>query len=266
MKNNIVFLLSVSLIFSLNSCNLQTTKAKPNNFEYQYGGIVRGNKDLKEIALVFTGGDYADGGFQIMSTLERQKIKASFFYTGDFYNNEENQKLISLQVKQGHYLGAHSDKHLLYCDWTNLDSLLVTKDEFTIDLQENYTKMEKFGIKKNDAPYFLPPYEWYNDTISSWTKDLNLQLVNMTRGTLSAADYTTPEMKNYRNSEVIYNSIINYEEQTEFGLNGFMLLIHIGTHPDRKDKFYYKLDDLIKTLKNKGYRFLKVDELLSVNY
>ena len=30
----------------------------------------------------------------------------------------------------------------------------------------NYSAMEKFGIKKKEARYFIPPYEWYNDSIS----------------------------------------------------------------------------------------------------
>ena len=41
-----------------------------------------------------------------------------------------------------------------------------------------------------------------------------------------------------------------------------MLLIHIGTHPDRTDKFYNRLDDLIKELKTRGYSFVRVDEMM----
>jgi peptidoglycan/xylan/chitin deacetylase (PgdA/CDA1 family) len=111
----------------------------------------------------------------------------------------------------------------------------------------------------------LPPYEWYNDSISAWTKSLGFQLINYTPGTLSHADYTTPEMPNYRNSEVIYRSIINFERESARGLNGFILLSHIGTSPDRKDKFYYKLDVLITELKTRGYHFKRIDELLSID-
>jgi hypothetical protein len=39
------------------------------------------------------------------------------------------------------------------------------------------------------------------------------------------------------------------------GLNGFYLLLHIGTHPDRNDKFYYRLEELIGELRKRGYRF-----------
>ena len=162
--------------------------------------------------------------------------------------------------KDGHYLGAHSDKHLLYCDWTRRDSLLVTRDEFSEDLLANYREMEKFGIGQEDAPYFLPPYEWYNDSISQWTKDLGFTLVNFSPGTISHADYTTPDMKNYRSSESIYSSIMQYESKK--GMNGYILLIHIGTDPKRTDKLYNRLDELITELTQKGYRFMRIDELL----
>jgi peptidoglycan/xylan/chitin deacetylase (PgdA/CDA1 family) len=41
------------------------------------------------------------------------------------------------------------------------------------------------------------------------------------------------------------------------------LLMHIGAGPDRKDKFYVRLPELIKYLKQKGYQFQTVDQLLT---
>ena len=49
------------------------------------------------------------------------------------------------------------------------------------------------------------------------------------------------------------------------GLNGFILLVHIGTDPRRADKFYRYLPELIHELKADGYRFVKIDELLTEN-
>src|SRR5690606_6115223 len=112
--------------------------------------------------------------------------------------------------RNGHYLGAHSDKHLLYCDWSKRDSLLVSKQAFTDDLLQNYAEMKKFGVKKQDAKFFLPPYEWYNGTIPQWTSELGLDLINFPPGTRSTADYATPDVKGYRSSDEIYQSIMNY--------------------------------------------------------
>ena len=218
---------------------------------------------MKKLALVFTGDEFADGGEHILSVLKNQQIPGSFFLTGNFYRNQGFEKIIRSLLSDGHYLGAHSDRHLLYCDWNNRDSLLVTKEEFINDLENNYKVTKKFGISKKEALYFLPPYEWYNDTISNWIKSMDLQLINFTPGTLSNADYTTPDMPNYRGSEVIYQSIIDFESENENGLNGFILLSHIGTAPEREDKFYNYLDALITVMKTKGYKFIRIDELLN---
>jgi peptidoglycan/xylan/chitin deacetylase (PgdA/CDA1 family) len=161
---------------------------------------------------------------------------------------------------QGHYLGAHGDKHLLYCDWMKRDSLLVTHQQFKDDLQANYNEMKRFRIAPERARYFLPPYEWYNDSIAAWTKSEGLQLINFSSGTISHADYTTPNMRNYRNSDEIFKSIIAYEKNK--GMNGFILLVHIGTDSNRTDKFYQRLTELIHDLKDKGYHFEKIDYLL----
>lgn len=138
----------------------------------------------------------------------------------------------------------------------------MTEQQFRNDLLANYTELKKYGTAKTKAAFFLPPYEWYNDSIAAWTKEMGLQLINFTPGTKSTADYTTPDMKNYRSAEEIYQSIIGYEQGKTSGLNGFILLVHIGTDPGRTDKFYYKLPQLIQSLKVKGYQFQTVNQLL----
>jgi peptidoglycan/xylan/chitin deacetylase (PgdA/CDA1 family) len=194
--------------------------------------------------------------------LKAQRVKASFFFTGRFYRNPAFTPVIQQLVRQGHFLGVHSDQHLLYCDWVKRDSLLVTRQQFTTDLENNYAAMLSFGIQKKQAQFFLPPYEWYNDTIAAWTKELGLQLISFTPGTRSNADYTTPAMKNYRSSAAIMESIGQYESRHTTGLNGFILLLHIGTDAARTDKLYRQLPQLLSMLKEKGYDLVRVDELL----
>lgn len=238
--------------------------AQPSDPPYQthHGAIVRGDTARPELALVFTGDTYAEGGDFISGVLIDQGIQGSFFFTGKFYRNPDFKPLIISLLKNGHYLGAHSDQHLLYCDWNQRDSLLVTKQEFTRDLLDNYRSMQRFGICREDALFFIPPYEWYNDSIAQWTRALGLELVNITYGTLSHADYTIPGSSGYRSSKEIYESILDYEAAAPKGLNGFILLVHIGTASERTDKFYYHLDQLLKELKSRSYSFKRIDELL----
>jgi peptidoglycan/xylan/chitin deacetylase (PgdA/CDA1 family) len=234
----------------------------PMVIEFDHGAIIRGNTNKKQIALVFTADEFADGGEIILSTLREQHLKGSFFFTGRFYRNPAFQSLIKQAKTQGHYLGPHSNEHLLYCDWTNRDSLLVSKETFTNDLTANLNAIEQYGIKRNEIKYFIPPYEWFNDSIALWTKQMGIQLINYSPGTKSTGDYTTPDMRNYKSSDEIYQSIFNKEKTDPNGLNGFILLIHFGTDPKRTDKFYNRLGKLITELKHKGYKFASLDELI----
>ena len=222
------------------------------------GGIVRGDASTKQLSLVFTGHEYADGANVIREVLKKHHIKGTFFLTGDFYR--KYPALVRNLQKEGHYMGPHSDKHLLYADWQNRDSTLIARPEFEKDLDNNYRAMEKGGLKIESPRYLMPPYEWYNREISDWAKAMDVQIVNFTPGTTSNADYTTPGMKNYLSSETIYHNILQYEEKNS--LSGFMLLIHIGTDPTRSDKFYDCLDELIGELKNREYKFIRIDGLL----
>ncbi len=227
------------------------------------GAIVRGDVSARRMALIFTGGSFADGGPHIRSVLRARGVRAGFFFTGDFYRAAEFEGLIRGLAADGHYLGPHSDKHLLYCDWADRSRTLVTRDEFRADLLANYREMERFGVSRAAAPFFIPPYEWYNAEIAGWCREMGLTLFNFTPGTSSNADYTTPDMKEYLGSDAIYDRILSYEQTDPHGMNGFILLVHIGTDPARTDKLYLRLGALLDELSRRGYSFVRIDELLT---
>ena len=215
----------------------------------------------KNIALVFTGDEYGDGLTSIEQTLNKEKIKSSFFFTGRFYRNPAfKQSLLQLKNTQ-HYLGPHSNDHLLYADWQKRDSLLVTYDQFTEDLNKNMEAMELLGIPTNTVRYFIPPYEWWNDSIATWTHWRGMELFSFTPNTFTNADYTWPQMgKLYRSSDTLMNKLLRLSDAQ---LNGNILLIHAGTDPRRTDKLYSRLGELIQLLKKRGFTFKRIDELLN---
>ncbi len=248
---------TASLTYYLSSLQAEGAKRKRwDHLTLDEGAVVRMDSTRNVIYLVFTGHEFADGGTTIRKTLRRHGIKASFFFTGDFYRSTHNQELIKALHGEGHYLGPHSDKHLLYASWNNRDSLLVTKEQFLADLRDNFQAMNTLGIAKINAPVFLPPYEWHNSQIAEWCTEVGVRLVNFTPGTRSNADYTVPGVdRNYRSSEEIQKSILKYASSRPGAMNGFVLLMHIGTDPRRTDKLYRRLDGIIAELKNRGYEF-----------
>jgi endoglucanase len=218
-----------------------------------FGAIIRHKPEGKKIYLCFTGHEYADGAASIRQVLKKAGIKASFFFTGDFLR--QFPAAAKDLKSDGHYIGPHSDKHLLYCSWERQDSTLIDKPTFLKDLGANYTALEQLGIRRQDAMYFMPPYEWYNKEIAEWSQEAGVKIVNFTAGTGTNADYTWPGLPNYRSSKELYSKVLSLEQESPQKFNGAHLLIHIGTDPRRTDKFYTYLPQLIKHLREKGYAF-----------
>ncbi len=228
------------------------------------GAIVRGPRVHKKIALEFTGGDFADGGTIILDNLKQRNAKASFFFIGDFYRNPKFKPLIQRIKQKGHYLGAHSDKHPLYASWDDPPKLLINQKQFDADLENNLRTMQDLhGIDRAQARYYIPPYEHYTQEIADWTAAWGMVLINLTRGTRSHTDYMQDGDPKFVPATDIVKSILDHERTDPDGLNGFLLLMHIGSGPERtRDHLYNHLGGLMNELISRGYEFVRVDELL----
>src|SRR5678815_1287304 len=148
---------TASLVYLLAAKESEANTTK--KFTYSHGAIVRGDSTKKEIALVFTADEFGEGLPVIIKTLHDQNIKGSFFFTGRFYRNEKYQLHIQQLNKDEHYLGLHSNNHLLYNDWNKRDSLLVTQDQFNADIENNLNAMKLEEITIGHPQYFIPPFE-----------------------------------------------------------------------------------------------------------
>jgi peptidoglycan/xylan/chitin deacetylase (PgdA/CDA1 family) len=234
----------------------------PDPFEYRDGGVVRGSRAQRQLAVVFTGHEFAEGGGAILDAFAQRRAAASFFLTGDFLRQPEFAPLIRRMLAEGHYVGPHSDRHRLYCDWTPDRRTLVTRPEFEADLDGNLRELDRFGVPGVRAGFFLPAYEHFNREIADWTQLSGLTLVNLTPGTRAAADYTTTNDAHYVTSEAIVESIRRHEATDPAGLNGFVLLMHLGAGPGRSDKLHQALPELLDWLGKRGYAFVRIDRLL----
>ncbi|HWB28829.1 MAG TPA: glycoside hydrolase family 9 protein [Chitinophagaceae bacterium] len=249
---------TASLIYLLAAQQAQAN----GRYTIQQGGIVRGDSTKKEVALVFTGDEFGDGLPSITGTLQKHGIHGSFFFTGRFYRTAAFTPWLKQLYKNGNYLSSHSNMHLLYNDWTKRDSLLVTKQVFMDDMKASFGAMQSLGIDTSKIKYFIPPYEWWNDTIAAWSRQMGLQVVCFTPGVRTNADYTYPGMPSYKSSDWVMQSIQQQIAGNANSLNGAIILIHAGTDPRRPDKFYNRLENLVTYLQAKGYAFKRIDELL----
>jgi peptidoglycan/xylan/chitin deacetylase (PgdA/CDA1 family) len=93
--------------------------------------------------------------------------------------------------------------------------------------------------------------------------DMGYSLVNPTKGMLTGMDWTSPGASNYISTEKILENLWKYEEENTF--NGVVLLIHAMNYPDRtdEDRPYNHLGDIIDTLKEKGYTFKTLYDVIA---
>ncbi len=189
-----------------------------------------------------------------------------------------HQSVLTRILKEGHYLGPHSDQHLLYCPWEGSKKTLVSREVFESDLKANERKIEsfesRFGFQHSEerkwaasqgrsVRYWLPAFEWYNQEIANWSRELGFTLVNFTPGTRSNADYMQDDDPHFITSKAIFDSILKCEESDAHGLNGFILLMHLGVGPGRTDKMSDRFGQLLDELQQRGYELVRVDELLA---
>lgn len=263
MKNlaKISALLLVSAV--LFSCN-NSKPAAPVFVTDEYGVVEKINPQNKEVYLVFTGHySHADSGrfenfdgvVPVLNTLEEKGVKGSFFPTGVCFDVERYQEPVRRIIAGGHYLSSHSYAHLLLCDENDRSISLVSEDSLRADFAIMENRLEGYGLTKEQYCWLIPPYEVYDQKAVDVMKDMGYRLVNPTSGFITGMDWTSPGADNYHSTEMILKQLWEYEQQNTF--NGVILLIHAMNYPDRTDadRPYTYLGEIIDKLKEKGYTF-----------
>ena len=236
------------------------------------GVVYKINPQEKDVYLVFTAHYSAadsgrfenfDGVVPVLNTLKEKGVKGSFFPTGVCFLEEKYQEPVRRIIDEGHYLSSHSFGHLLFCEYGDKEKNLVTEDSIRADFKLMEEQLERFGLTKEQYRWLIPPYEHYNKFAVDVMTDMGYSLVNPTKGMLTGMDWTSPGASNYISTEKILENLWKYEEENTF--NGVVLLIHAMNYPDRtdEDRPYTYLGDIIDTLKEKGYTFKTLYDVIA---
>ncbi|MBM4061383.1 MAG: polysaccharide deacetylase family protein [Planctomycetes bacterium] len=233
----------------------------PARWTFDHGAPVRGDRGAKALAFVFTGSEFGEGTAVILDALAARGLPASFFVTGAFLAQSELRAAVPRMLAAGHYVGPHSHGHLLYCAWDDRRRSLVDEPTFRADLQQNLAELRALGALPPGQPvWFIPPYEWFNEAHVAWAAAIGVRLCNFTPGSGSNRDYVPEGERGFVPSARIRGDVLAYEAREPDGLDGFLLLLHLGSA--RADKMHGELGALLDALRARGYRFVRVDELL----
>jgi hypothetical protein len=91
---------------------------------------------------------------------------------------------------------------------------------------------------------------------------MGILLFNFSAGSGSNRDYAPEGHASFVPSQTILDDILAFEESDPNGLNGFLLLLHLGSQ--REDKMHPMLRPLIEELQERGYEFVRIDEMLPI--
>lgn len=188
--------------------------------------------DKKQIALSFDAAWGNEDTRKILDILKNNDIKATFFMTGEWI--EKYPEDVKAIFNEGHELGNHSMNH---------------KQMSTLSFEEcvNELKLPHEKVKEltgYDMKVFRPPYGDYNNTLIDAANSINYHTIQWDVDSLDWKDYGA-------------DSIIKTVCEHKHLGNGSIILMHNGaTHTATA------LDALIKNLKNQGYEFVLMSDLI----
>lgn len=192
--------------------------------------IYRVETTEKKIAISFDcawGVDYTDKLLQIM---ENENVKCTFFMV-EFWT-EKHPDYVKKIFDAGHEIGTHSATHPYM---SKLDKTAIVRE-----LTSSSQAIETITGKKVDV--FRPPYGDYDDLLIDTAFELGLYTIQWDVDSLDWKDLSANEITKRVTSKVKNGSIVLFHNQ--------------GLHTAES------LLEIIKTLKNKGYEFVPIGDLI----
>lgn len=184
----------------------------------------------KKIAFTMNCAWNADDIDSILETLRANNVKITFFIVGEWADKyPEEVKKIS---EAGHEIGTHSNTH------PHVNNLSAEKNLEEIKISVN--KLEKLTNQK--ITLYRTPYGEYNDIVIETSRNNGYFPIQWNIDTLDYEGLNCEEMWNRIKGKLS---------------NGSIILSHNGTEHTADS-----LDTLIKNIKQQGYEFVKVSDLI----
>ncbi|MCF6465647.1 polysaccharide deacetylase family protein [Clostridium sp. Cult2] len=204
-----------------------------------YGKIVNhGPKEEKVIALTFDDGPHPIYTDEILDVLKEYDVKATFFVLGKFA--ELYPDIIKRQSREGHEIGNHTYSHV--------DPKKVSKEK----LLDEYERTQNIvtNLTNKEPKLFRPPYGSFN------SNTLDVMEMNDTIIVLWSAYQDSKDWSNPKVEKIINTTLSNVK-------NGDIILFHDYVYYDKSNTIE-ALKKILPELKNRGYNFLTISELIDL--
>lgn len=190
------------------------------------------NTEEKKIALSFDAAWGNEDTAEILAILAKHDVHVTFFMTGGWVETyPEDVKAIAAA---GHDLGNHSENHK--------EMSKLTKSEIEDEIMKVHNKVKE--LTGTDMCLFRPPYGDYDNDVITTADSLNYYTIQWSVDSL--------DWKNYGVDSIIHTVC----EHNNMG-NGAIILCHNGAKYTAQ-----ALDTLITRLKEEGFTFVPISELI----
>ena len=188
--------------------------------------------DKKQISLTFDGAWGNEDTATLLDILERKNVTATFFFTGGWISKYPDD--VKTILAKGHEVGNHSENH------KQMSKLSKTQCKEEIQIVHDKVK-ELTGL---EMTVFRPPFGDYNDTVIQAANELGYHVIQWDVDSLDWKDY---------GCDSIIHTVTNHKHLG----NGSIILMHNGAKYTKD-----ALEKMIVCLKEQGYEFVKVSELI----
>lgn len=192
-----------------------------------------GNTHLPEIALTFDDGPNPYYTPQVLAVLQHYGVKATFFDIG--YLVVKYPSIVRQAYNQGNVVGNHS--------WSHPELTLLSASAIQSQIASTSNAIQAaIGVKPT---LFRPPYGAMNHTVLAEVYSLGDTAVLWDA---TAEDWKLPGVS------VIVSKILHYVHK------GAIILLHDGG--GNRAQTVAALPTLIRTIQNRGFRFVTVPQLI----
>ena len=231
--------------------------------------VSRGDPAYTAMSLTFDGGSLANNAHEVLDILQQKGVTTTMFLTGEFIR--KNPDVAQRIVSDGHEVGNHMLSHRHLTSYAH-NSRHETLPDLTFELFKNeLTRTDSLFQEVTGMPmkkFWRAPFGEINQEILVWAASMGYRHISWTHSgssgmTMDSHDWVNnKESELYKSADEIRDALFQFEAIDENGLNGAIVLMHLGSTRNTEN-LYKSLPDIIDGFREKGYMLEPVSELVS---
>ncbi|MCD4781927.1 MAG: polysaccharide deacetylase family protein [Candidatus Omnitrophica bacterium] len=205
------------------------------------GTIYRVKTKNKKVVLTFDDGPSPVWTTKILDELKKAGIKATFFVIG--HHVKKYPEIARRIVKEGHEIGNHGYAH----------SVMFYYKPAEIEEEIQYTEQVIHEITGVRTKYFRPPKAWLRKSIKDKIKSMGYEIILWSLNSKDWVCFNHKDIVKYISKSVRNGDILLFHDSGNvFSIEGGIRTQTVKT-----------ITLLVKTLEDRGFKFVTIEELLN---